>query len=71
MAKYFIREDTKLGQRLLDLSAIAGTLIENDLDGGVTKTRIIEDLNDIIREAKAIRNGIKNGYTDLNEYKVA
>ena len=69
MAKYYIEESSDLGQRLLDLSAIAGTLIENDMDGGVTKTRIMNDLNDIVQTAKHLRNAIKHGFYDMTPYK--
>lgn len=57
MAKYQIPESSELGQLLLEVSGIAGSLIYcDDCPESFTKTKIIEDLNDIIRTAKAIRN---------------
>lgn len=39
------------------------------MDGGVTKTRIVNDLNDIVQTAKHLRNAIKHGFYDMTPYK--
>lgn len=52
MAKYFIEQETELGQDLLEIVGQAMTLIEND--EGLTKTKILEAVNDMKRQAKRI-----------------
>lgn len=54
--KYDIPEESDIGQRLLELSAISGSLIGEQ----VTKTYVVEQLNDLIRSAKGLRNKIKD-----------
>ena len=69
MAKYFIREESELGQDLLDIVGQTMLLIEND--EMINKTYMIETLNEIIRTAKAIRTRLT--YLDqynLNNYRV-
>lgn len=73
MAKYQIPESSDLGQRLLEISGIAGSLILcEDCPESFTKTKIIEDLNDIIRTAKGIRNKLTLPVwkDDIDQYKV-
>lgn len=69
MAKYFIREESELGQDLLEIVAQAMGLIENDEP--LTKTKILEVVNDIIRSAKGIRSRLTifDQY-ELSNYKV-
>lgn len=69
MAKYFIREETELGQDLLEVVGLAMTMIGND--EGLTKTKILEAVNDIMRQAKRIRNKltIQDQY-ELNNYRM-
>lgn len=74
MAKYEIPKSSDLGQRLLTLSLMAGNLIEHSVTYGdyLTKTEIIEELNDIIRTAKGIRNKLTLPVwkDDIEQYKV-
>ena len=68
MTTYFIEESSELGQFLEDLSCIPITCVGEE----VTKTYILEQLDEVIRTAKYIKNGIKNkvGELDLDKYKV-
>lgn len=74
MAKYEIPKSSDLGQRLLTMSAMAGRLVEHSVKCGdyLTKTEIIESLNDIIRTAKGIRNKLTLSVwkDDIEQYKV-
>ena len=69
MAKYYIPEDTEIGQRLLELSAIAGSLVNDEIS---SKKKIIDDLNDIIRSAKGLRSRFTLSFwkEDIDTYKV-
>lgn len=71
MAKYYIKEESDLGQDLLDIIGQASLLIEND-EHNLTKTDLIERINEIIRSAKRIRNRLTicDQY-ELDNYKEA
>lgn len=71
MARYYIKEESDLGQDLLDIIGQAGLLIEND-EHNLTKTDLIERINEIIRSAKRIRNRLTicDQY-ELDNYKEA
>ena len=65
MAKYYIKKESDLGQDLLDIIGQACLLIEND-EHNLTKTNLIERINEIIRSAKRIRNRL----TIYDQYKL-
>lgn len=53
MAKYYIKKDSELGQDLLGIVNQLWMLIGNN---DITKTQLVEGINDIIREGKRVRN---------------
>ncbi|MBQ7701920.1 MAG: hypothetical protein IJT54_05900 [Candidatus Methanomethylophilaceae archaeon] len=59
MAKYFIPEQSELGQWLLELSACPGSLYGTT----VTKTKLIEDLSYLISTARYVKKMVED-----NEY---
>lgn len=69
MAKYYIPDSNYLGLRLLQISRIAEDLTNNEIS---SKKKIIDDLNDIIRSAKGIRNTLTNKVwkEDTDRYKI-
>lgn len=69
MAKYYIPDSSYLGLRLLQISRIAEELTNNEIS---SKKKIIDDLNDIIRSAKGIRNTLTNKVwkEDTDRYKI-
>ena len=69
MAKYYIPDSSYLGLRLLQISRIAEDLTNNEIS---SKKKIIDDLNDIIRSAKGIRNTLTNKVwkEDTDRYKI-
>lgn len=75
MAKYEIPESSQLGQLLLELSGRAGGLIEySTYNRGehLTKTEIVEEINEVIRLGKKIRNLMTHPYNKgfMDSYKV-
>lgn len=70
MAKYYIKKDSELGQDIIDIMAQARLLIEND-EGTLTKTELVERINDIIRAGKRVRNKLTicDQY-ELSNYRV-
>ena len=65
MAKYYIRYESELGQDLLDIIGQVKLLLEND-EGTLTKTKLLESVNEIIRSGKRIRNKL----TILDQYEI-
>lgn len=76
MAKYEIPKSSELGQLLLELSGRAGGLIVEygGYNNGkhLTKTEMVEEINECIRLAKRIRNRMTNPVwkPEMDEYKV-
>ncbi len=69
MAKYYIPRNSEFGQRLLLISATAGYLAGFEIQ---SKQKIIDDLNDIIRSAKTLRNRLtlQAWKEDTDRYKI-
>ena len=69
MARYYISEESDFGQLLLDLSACAGSLCEKE----ITKTELVNEINNLIRNAKRVRNLLTHpcnkGYLDPYQVK--
>lgn len=71
MAKYYIRKNSLLGLDLLNLGDQSNTMVErNEELGLLTKTEILERVNEIIRSAKKIRNRIQYDLYQMDNYKV-
>lgn len=71
MAKYYIRKNSLLGLDLLNLGDQSNTMVErNEELGFLTKTEILERVNEIIRSAKKIRNRIQYDLYQMDNYKV-
>ena len=71
MAKYYIRKNSLLGLDLLNLGDQSNTMVErNEELGLLTKTEILERVNEIIRSAKKIRNRIQFDLYQMDNYKV-
>lgn len=65
MTKYFIPEQSELGQWLLDLSACPGSIYDCE----ITKTELLEELDYAIQQAKWIKKNIKETPGFLDQYK--